>query len=384
MEIISRIARNQLPNHLGDHPVTPPATLYLEAANVEAPHWFATSRSRNAVPYADAEHIGRICADAMRVMGFDSDDVLLNMNAPEPHLSGFAGRQAVAALGATSYNDHFDDYHRVFETEREGDVTAVSSIPSKAIELAEEIEDRFGPPDQQFQSLTLGMFGGEPLRQDVRERVTDRWGLKRTREFYGSSETTLVAVGMDETRQLVPLLNHFVIEVEIDGNIRDIREFDRPAVGSILITDPSREAVDVTRYRQGDVIRVHPASDIPRIEPLGRADDAFLLDGAVVHPMDVEAAIHAGLGRETWWIIHVKDNEDPIEIELYVTNHSNDGTELLLEELFRRIPALRHAVGTSADERIHIELLESASALPKELATNVDWNTPIRESELRQ
>lgn len=359
---IDHIAANQLPNTLGDAPVTTGDEFARAAANVDAPLQFATSRSGVATPVTRPEHITGICRDCLGLAGFSADDVNLNLFAPPPHMSGWAARRGFSAIGGRSLNRNFTDWEdAIGEADR---ATAMSSIPGKALALADVIAEQHGEPATVFPNLEMGAFSGSPLYPSQRDSLKDRYGLASTREFYGSSEAALVAAATDESRELVPLLNRFVLEIEVDGRPVDVREVETPTEGSILITDPARTAVPLRRYRQGDLVRVIPADPLPRIVPLGRADNAINVEGAIVHPDDLWGAIDVVFPEATGIIVRVDDSRRPPSIAVHHDGRADDRAGALYDALCTRQPALEHALAGGPDDQLTVTAVESTADLP--------------------
>jgi len=376
-----RIAVNQLPNTLADAPVMDDAEFTRRARDAETPLRFSTSRSGVSVPIERPDHVGRICADALRVAGLAPTDVHLNLSAPVPHSSGWSANRGFYTLGATSLNRDFTDWERPVEDGSARTATVVSSIPGKMADLAEEIEAAYGPPEEVFPALEIGAFAGQLLRPNVRETIESRWGLSETREFYGSSEASMIAAATDGSRRMVPLLNHHVIEIEVDGEIVDIRDVSEPTEGEILITDPARSAVTLRRYRQGDRVRVYPSDPIPRITPLGRADDAIAVEGALLHPGDLYDAIHETFPEATTAVTYVRDAREPVTLEVFLEGTSEQRTDELYEALVSRQPALGHAVGERPDERLEITGVNDVRELPMVPETELKSQLVVFESD---
>ena len=376
-----RIVTDQLPNMLSDEPVKTAEEFGRGARDADTELTFATSRSGMPSPVARPELVVGPCVDGMVLMGF-GDGGLLNLNAPEPHLSGWLGQRATDVLGAASYNDHFEDYHRVVERGRAEEMTALCSVPSMTVAKGEEVRKRYGEPSDVFPNLELGMLGGEIVRPSVRRRVKELWGISRTREYYGSSEASMVACAVDESRHLVPLLHRFVLEVEIDGEIVDVREPAEPTEGSILITDPAREAIDLTRYRQGDRVRVHPGDEIPRIEPLGRADNAINVEGALVHPADLYEIVGETFGEDADCLPYVLDATEPIVLEVFVVGASTDRTSAFFDRLFATYSDVEFALAGTVDEQIKVTYVDSIEDVPLPNAEELASRQIVFQSEI--
>lgn len=363
MDIVRRIAATQLPNTLDDEPVMTKEDFAQAARESDTPLQFATSRSGVPAPYAEIDYVGRACADAFRIAGATEESVNLNLGAPAPHSSGLFANLGFTTLGATSVNRDFRSWDRPIDegiTERP---TVVSAIPGKAIDIADEIKATHRDPGEVFSNLDVGFLTGQLLRPSTRQKIKDRWDLEQTREFYGSSEASMIAAAQDESRKLVPLLNHHILEIEVDGNIIDVRDIETPTEGSLLITSPARSAVTLRRYRQGDRVRVYPNDPLPLITPVGRADDAIDLDGALLHAADVFGAINEVFSGTPKVVVNVHDESPPTTVEVFIEDVADPQTEALYDALRERQPALRHAVGKAPGSRISVTPVTDISKL---------------------
>ena len=376
MEPIDRIVEGQLLNDLTDQPIMESADFVTAVNSSRASHQFATSRSMTPTVYESMQHVADISATALTVMGCGPDDAVLNLLAPRPHLSGVAAKKGARTLGTTMHNLHFNDFIKVIEEGHGGNITIVTSIPSIVLQKGREIAQGYGEVPQVFPNLKRAFLGGEPVRSMHRTATKTMWGVDSVHEFYGSSEVSLIAVGPDESRRLVPLLNHLIIELYDGEQIIDIRDIETIQTGELLITDPNREAINLCRYRQGDRIRVYPDPDIPRIEPLGRADDAIDLDGALVHPTDLFDAIEAADLTVEESYVDVEDKEYPTTLTIYATTNGTFDDQAFKNTLLDANPALVNVIEDDTQSRIDVKLVNSSSEIP------VDTRHELSDSQI--
>lgn len=362
--MLERIAATQLPNTLDDTPVMTKEDFASQARDSSVPLRFATSSSGVPAPFARPEHMGRLTADAFRLAGMTADDAQLNLAAPAPHSSGWLAQKGASAIGATPLNRDFTDWERTIHEGTAAEATVLSSIPAKALDLANEVASTYGPPAGIFPNLEVGFLTGHLLRPGTRRDLRERWGLETTREFYGSSEAGMIAGAIDESRRMVPLLHRLILEVEVDDEIIDIREFDEPTEGSLLISDPARTSIDLTRYRQGDRVRVYPDDPLPRLTPLGREDDAVDFAGALVHPGDLFEAVDEAFPTASNALAVVYDTEKPVSLEVYIQGPNEVDTVGFYDALCNRQPALRHAIGERPGKRISATAVKDPNRLP--------------------
>lgn len=381
MALLERIAATQLPNTLGDVPVLTKEDFARQAQASSAPLQFATSNSKVPAPYARPAHMGGLTADAFRLAGMTPDDAQLNLAAPAPHASAWMAQQGANAIGASLLNRDFTDWERPVRAETAHEATVLSSIPAKALELADEVESSHGPPAEVFPNLEVGFFTGHLLRPGTRRELCERWGLETTREFYGSSEAGMVAGAVDDSRRMVPLLHRLVLEIETEDGIIDIRDLTEPTEGSLLITDPARTAITLRRYRQGDWVRVYPAEPLPLITPLGRSDDAVDFDGALLHPGDLFDAVTEVFPTASNATAVVDDEDRPVSMQVYLEGVSDPNTEAFYEALCDRQPALRHAVGEGPAGRITTTALGDLDELPFDVSDGLKEQAIVFSSE---
>jgi len=245
-------------------------------------------------------------------------------------------------------------------------VTAVFGVPSVAEAIGKEVAATDGPPTEVFPNVERICTAGDLLTANRRETLVELWGADVVREVYGASEFMGIAAAIDNTRKLVPLLNRFVFEIIPDDNpdsIIDIRDVAGERRGSLLITDPAREAVDLTRYRIGDAVAVYEGDDLPRITVLGREDDSINLAGALLYPSQIHEAIRATFGAGTDWVATVADREHP-QVDFHVVGQTED-TEAFIDGLLDRNQPLKQAYrDVGVIERIDVHYPDSREEIP--------------------
>ncbi|MFB6294827.1 MAG: GH3 auxin-responsive promoter family protein, partial [Candidatus Nanohaloarchaea archaeon] len=199
-----------------------------------------------------------------------------------------------------------------------------------------------GPPSDVFPNMKKGLFSGDMLRPDQRSRLAGQWAFDIQHEFYAASEIGIIAAATDDTRRMVPMLHRYVLEIEdSDGNIVDIREVEEPREGSLLVTDPARTAVDVTRYELGDQVRAWPG-ELPDIEVLGRNDDTINFSGAHLHPSEIYEAATQAYGDDVRCVPYASTPDDTA-VDFYIVGAESDASSAFIDELFDVSGALRQA-----------------------------------------
>lgn len=388
---------------IDDHPPTTVADLAAAHADAgPATLAFRTSGSTGdpkGVPYGPSDVVDLAFAGArgFALAGVTADDATVNLGAPAPHISGWMLYAATRALGATPLNRNVTDWETVVGGEAAATATVVGSTPSVLRSVGRRLAAERVPPRELFPNLRLAPTGGEPTTPRMRADLKELWGFDSVQDTYGTTETGLVAAAVDESRLLVPLLDRFLLEVfphesdpgdpdtaAVDGGALDapagpdpvdVREVTEPTTGSLLITDPEREVVPLYRYRIGDVVTVHPASDVPRLEVLGREDNAVNLGGALLYERDVEQALDDvyGLALRTWKAFVARDDRDDPVVRVYaVGSDLDDRPEAVRQRLFDHNAPVAEAFDLGAVGDIDVVVVPDLSAV--EAAEDVSFD----------
>ncbi len=175
---------------------------------------------------------------------------------------------------------------------------ALCSTPSYALNIAEVAEQQ--GVDLRDAPLAIGFFGAEPWSEAMRLELDRRLGI-RAIDNYGLSEIMGPGVAAECHEHRAGLHgweDHFLFEI-IDPESGD--SLPRGAVGELVITTLTKQALPMLRYRTRDITRL---SDEPcpcgrthvRLERItGRDDDMLIIRGVNLYPSQVEANL---LGRE--------------------------------------------------------------------------------------
>jgi phenylacetate-CoA ligase len=169
------------------------------------------------------------------------------------------------------------------------------STPSYALVIAQAVHD--AGIDPATLRLELGLFGGEPWTDGLREEIERALPGLRAVNFYGLSEMCGPGVAAEcvEVRDGLHVHeDHFVVEV-VDPESGE--PVDEGAEGELVFTTLVKEAMPLLRYRTGDIASVtfEPCScgrTTARIRGLrGRRDDMIVVRGVNVYPSNVEHAL---------------------------------------------------------------------------------------------
>jgi phenylacetate-CoA ligase len=162
------------------------------------------------------------------------------------------------------------------------------ATPSYALVIADEF--RVAGVDPRGAGLKVGFFGAEPWTQAMREEIEEVFDIDAI-DNYGLSEVIGPGVACEcaETKDgLYVWEDHFYPEV-IDPHTG--AALPDGALGELVFTSLTKEAMPVVRYRTGDLTRLRPgvARSMRRIEKIvGRADDMMIVRGVNVFPTQIE------------------------------------------------------------------------------------------------
>jgi len=169
------------------------------------------------------------------------------------------------------------------------------ATPSYALVIAQAVNE--SGIDPAALRLELGLFGGEPWTQGLREQIERSLPGLRAVNFYGLSEMCGPGVAAEciEVRDGLHVQeDHFLVEVVEPETGAPLPEGDE---GELVFTTLLKEAMPLLRYRTGDIgsLTLAPCAcgrTTARIRGLrGRRDDMIIIRGVNVYPSNVEHAL---------------------------------------------------------------------------------------------
>ena len=171
--------------------------------------------------------------------------------------------------------------------------TALVCTPSYAIYLAEIMQNAGVTPDQL--KLRLGFFGAEFWTERMREEIQKKLGVFAT-DNYGLSEILGPGVSGECLQQKGMHIceDHFYPEL-IDPDTCEPR--DPGKGGELVLTNLTKEAVPLIRYRTRDICRLmtEPCpcgrTGVRMSKVSGRSDDMLIIRGVNIFPSQVEEVL---------------------------------------------------------------------------------------------
>lgn len=210
--------------------------------------------------------------------------------------------------------------------------TVLVSTPTYALQLA-EVAEQMGIEPKSL-NLRVGLFGGEPWSEGIRQAIEGRWGIKAT-DNYGLSEVMGpgVAGECEFANGLHISEDHFLIEI-VDPQTGEPVGYGQE--GEVVITTLTKEALPMIRYRTRDLSVLNPepcrcgrtTARMRRVS--GRTDDMLIIRGVNVFPSQIESVLFEIDGVEPMYQLIVKRNGylDELEVQVEVAPGLEESKDL--------------------------------------------------------
>jgi phenylacetate-CoA ligase len=317
---------------------------------------------------ADLENWTELMARCMTMAGVRPGMVIHNANGYGLFTGGLGFHQGGERIGATvvPVSGGFTARQALLLRDLGADVLV--STPSYALAIAQAIADAGrdgggsdsdggdGAGDADGLRLELGLFGGEPWTEEMREQIERSLGLTAV-NFYGLSEMCGpgVAAECPARAGLHVQEDHFAVEV-IDP--RDGRTVPPGTEGELVFTTLAKEAMPLLRYRTGDIGCLADApcacgrTTVRLTRLRGRHDDMLIVRGVNIHPSQVEHVLlgAGGVAPHYRLIVERSGPLDELTVECEPTGADQDPGLLRgrLERLLRDHTGLRITVALLA------------------------------------
>ncbi len=236
-----------------------------------------------------AEGVARICEMA----GVTSSDIAQISFGYGLFTGGFGLHYGLEWLGATVVPFSSGNTERQLSLMQDFRTNVLVSTPSFAIYMAETARD-LGYSPRDF-GLKIGLFGGEPCSDAMREDIENQWGLKATVN-YGLTEVVGPGISGEcmETAGMHILEDIYYPEI-IDPKSGEVLPDGEK--GELVLTPMFKEGFPVLRYRTGDITRLIPepcpcGRTTRRMDYItGRSDDMIIIKGVNIFPSQIEEVL---------------------------------------------------------------------------------------------
>src|SRR5574337_1075486 len=201
----------------------------------------------------------------------------------------------------------------------------IACTPSYALTLAEALASRGLRPGQL--PLRYGILGAEPWTEAMRDEIEQKMGITAT-NIYGLTEVIGPGVSVEcieEKNGAHIFEDHFLVEV-IDPQTG--APMAPGALGELVFTTLTKEALPVIRYRTGDIASVNPApcrcgrTFVRMSRIVGRTDDMLIIRGINVYPSQVESVLVAlpELSPHYQLVVTRERTLDELEVKIEVSD----------------------------------------------------------------
>lgn len=194
--------------------------------------------------------------------------------------------------------------------------------PSYAITLADRMEKQ--GIDPKSLALKVGLFGGEPWSEAMREEIESRLQIKAT-DNYGLSEIIGPGVaGECYCKKGMHIAEDAFIAEIIDPETCQV--LPPGSVGELVLTTICKEAFPMIRFRTRDITSLDYATCecgrtmVRMKKTTGRSDDMLIIRGINVFPSQIEEVLVAIEGCEPHYqlVIDRKGALDVLEVHIEV------------------------------------------------------------------
>jgi phenylacetate-CoA ligase len=240
---------------------------------------------------ADLDTWTELMARCMTMAGVRPGMLIHNTNGYGLFTGGLGFHQGGERIGATvvPVSGGFTARQAELLVDLAADVLVAT--PSYSLVIAQAVVD--AGTDPASLQLKLGLLGGEPWSEGMRDEIERELGLKAI-NFYGLSEMCgpgVAAEGLVARDGLHVQEDHFIAEV-LDPDSGD--PVQEGTLGELVLTTLTKEAMPLIRYRTGDLVTASTAPcrcgrNTMRLTALsGRRDDMIVIRGVNVYPSHVE------------------------------------------------------------------------------------------------
>jgi phenylacetate-CoA ligase len=192
--------------------------------------------------------------------------------------------------------------------------------PSYALQIV-EVAATMGV-DLARSTLEVGLFGGEPWSEAMRDEIERGLGLV-SHDLYGLSEIMGpgVACECDEHAGLHGWEDHFLFEVVDPQTGARLPEGE---AGELVVTTLTKEALPMLRYRTRDITRLATGrcdcgrTHLRILRVAGRNDDMLIVRGVNVYPSQIEAVLvgRPGLAPHYQIVLERRGRLDHVTVEV--------------------------------------------------------------------
>ncbi len=286
-------------------------------------------------PYTknDIDTWAEIMARLMAGAGVTRDDVVQVAQGYGLFTGGLGFHYGVEHLGATVIPSATGNTKRQIRLMQDLGTTVLSCTPAYSLIISQAAEEM--GIDLRKSKLRIGIFGAEPWSEEMRQDIESRMGIKAINS-YGLTEVIGPGVSMECEYQCGMHIaeDHFLVEII---NPQTGKPLPYGEQGELVITNLTREAQPVIRFRTKDITSLNPEpcacgrTMVRMGRVTGRTDDMLVVKGVNVFPSQIESVLLTVEGVEPYYQIIVDRHDafstDALEVWVEISDafFSGDG-----------------------------------------------------------
>jgi phenylacetate-CoA ligase len=314
----------------------------------------------------DIKNWSNLAARFMIAAGVTHDDVVQITFRYGLFTGAFGVHYGAEAIGASVIPMSTGNTDKQIMIMQDYKSTVLVSTSSYAVALAERIE-QLGI-DPKSLSLKVGLFGGEPWSEKMREEIERRLCLSAT-DNYGISEVLGPGVaGECPHKKGMHLYEDAFIPEIINPDTGEV--LPPGSEGELVLTTLIREAFPMIRYRTGDITSLdytpcECGRTMARMKRITRrSDDMLIIRGVNVYPSQIEDALFNVAQGETPYqiVVERKGAMDSLEIIIEVTDKI---FSLELQKQRSFLEAIKKRIGSVTGIDVDVHLVE-AKSIPRQ------------------
>ncbi len=305
----------------------------------------------------DLHHWSQLTARVLTAGGVTKDDVVQITFRYGLLTGAFGLHQGAELIGASVIPMSTGNTQKQVMIMQDYKTTTLVGTPSYALRLAKYMEE--AGIDPKSLSLKLGLFGGEPFPEAMRQEIEERLYINAT-DNYGVSEVMGPGVSAEclHKNGLHLYEDHFIAEI-IDP--QTLQVLPPGTEGELVLTTLTKEAFPLIRYRTRDITALDYAPcpcgrTLVRMKKvLGRTDDIVIIKGVKVFPSQVEAILMEIEGVEPHYqlIADRQEGIDTLEVKVEVNEKVFSDEIKNLQNISAQIERrFREIIGVSAKVKL--------------------------------
>jgi phenylacetate-CoA ligase len=314
-----------------------------------------TTGSPTVVGYTknDLRNWAELVARVISAGGVTKNDVVQITFGYGLFTGGFGIHYGAERVGASVIPVSAGNTQRQIRIMQDFKTTALVGTPSYALHVAEVMEE-MGVKREQL-ALRLGLFGGEPWSERMRQEIEDRLHITAT-DNYGLSEVMGPGVSGECEYKCGLHINedHFYAEVI---NPDTLEPLPYGHEGELVITTLTKDGMPLIRFRTRDITRLNPepckcGRTMMRMDRvMRRTDDMLIVKGVNVYPSQIESILLEIEGVEPHYqiILDRKGALDEMTILVEVSRELFTDSMSRLVDLEKKIlDKIHSSIGVSA------------------------------------